>query len=80
MRPGGTNAPLVLQTLSRYPDPQLCAGTGGAGSLHIMEISDEQIEEFMAIWEQTYGETIPKEEALFHARQLLQLMKAVYQL
>lgn len=43
-----------------------------------MKITDEQIEAFMAIWEKTYDETILKEEALIHARQLLQLLDAVY--
>ena len=44
----------------------------------LMEITDDAIEEFMGIWENTYGEKIPRSEALHHARQLLQLLDAVY--
>jgi len=43
-----------------------------------MEITNEAIEEFIVLWEESYGERIDKEEAHEYAGQLLRLLRAVY--
>ena len=63
----------------RYAVPQHPRGYSGSGAPdRHMEIGEEAIEEFMALWHKTYGETIDKERARLYAGQLLRLLNAVY--
>lgn len=43
-----------------------------------MKITDQAIDEFMALWEETYGERLEADDAREYAVQLLQLLQAVY--
>ena len=43
-----------------------------------MEITEQALDEFIALWEATYVTPISREQAHNYARQLLQLTKAVY--
>jgi hypothetical protein len=43
-----------------------------------MEITDNAIEEFIVLWEETYGEKITTGEAREYAGQLLNLLIAAY--
>jgi len=43
-----------------------------------MKITDEAIEEFIALWQQAYEEEITKDQAHEYASQLLRLLKAAY--
>lgn len=43
-----------------------------------MEITNDAIEEFMVLWEETYGERISKDQAHEYAGQLLKLLIAAY--
>lgn len=43
-----------------------------------MEITDEAVEDFIALWEQTYGETLSRERARAYAGQLVRLLHIVY--
>ncbi|MBL4644746.1 MAG: hypothetical protein JKX80_02675 [Candidatus Pacebacteria bacterium] len=42
-----------------------------------MQISEDDLTEFRRLWKEIYGETITKDEASEHARQLLGLIKVV---
>ena len=44
----------------------------------LMEITENALDEFIALWEATYVTPINREQALNYARQLLQLTIAVY--
>jgi hypothetical protein len=43
-----------------------------------MDIADNAIEEFIVLWEETYGERISKDQARDYAGQLLRLLSAAY--
>ena len=43
-----------------------------------MKISNEALQEFIALWEKTYGEEIGVKKARKYAHQLLRLLKAIY--
>lgn len=43
-----------------------------------MEMTEHAIQEFIALWAESYGETITEVEARQHAGQLLRLLRAVY--
>ncbi len=43
-----------------------------------MQLSDEAIEEFRAIWEKEFGETITKEYAAIRGQEILMLYEKLY--
>ncbi len=43
-----------------------------------MEITDEAVEDFIDLWEKTYGERLSKKRAREYAGQLVRLLAIVY--
>ncbi len=65
-------------TTKPFQPPLPCTNPDRVAGERRMEITDEAVEDFIDLWEETYGERLSKKRAREYASQLVRLLAIVY--